>query len=292
MTSITQLLQDPPPLFAFELSEAGLAMAKIGPVPELRFEPFEPGELTVSPVHDNVPQPEVLIARINTLAPAYGARKRRAALILPDYSARVAVLDFDAFPSRFEEQQALVRFRMKKSVPFDVESAMVSFFPQKRATDAGKIEVLVAVVAMEIVLRYEAPLRAAGFIPGYVTTSALAMLNLLAPEGVTLVAKLNGPTLTVMVLDGPVVKLVRCVEIAEVSQEELESVILPTLAYVEDELKTAPKRVMLCGMGALGERLSKDWANEFGVAVETLRSRFGTLVPSNAGLLGYLESLT
>ena len=287
-----QFLQDPPPLYAFELSEAGLAMAKMGPVPELRFEAFEPGELAVSPVHNNVQQPDVLTSRINAIAPANGNRKRRAALILPDYSARVAVLDFDAFPSALEEQQALVRFRMKKSVPFDVESAMVSFFPQKRPTAGGKIEVLVAVVAMEIVMRYEAPLRAAGFVPGYVTTSALAMLNLLAPEGVTLVVKLNGPTLTVMVLDGSVVKLVRCVEIAEVSQKELESVILPTLAYVEDELKTAPKRVMLCGLGSLGERLSEDWGKEFGVTMETLRSRFGTLVPSNAGLLGYLESLT
>ncbi len=291
MTSLTQFLQDPPPLYAFELSEAGMAIAKIGPAPEIHFEPFEPGVLSVSPVHDNVQRPEFLTARLNALAPANGNRKRRAAVILPDYSARVAVLDFDAFPSAVEEQRALVRFRMKKSVPFDVESAMVSFCPQKRPADGGKIEVLVAVVAMEIVLRYEAPLRAAGFAPGHVTTSALAMLNLLPPDGVTLVVKLNGPTLTAMVLDGAVVKLVRCVEIAQASQDELEAVVMPTLAYVEDELKTAPKRVMLCGLGALGERVSQEWANDFGVAIETLRSRYGIPGPSNAGLLGYLESL-
>ena len=49
--------------------------------------------------------------------------------------------------------------------------------------------------------RYEAPFRAAGFHPGYVTTSALAALNLVPDSGVTVFAKLSGHTLTVVVLD-------------------------------------------------------------------------------------------
>ena len=53
-------------------------------------------------------------------------------LILPDYCARVAVLDFDTFPSDPAEQLALVRFRIKKSVPFDVDSAIVSYVEQPR----------------------------------------------------------------------------------------------------------------------------------------------------------------
>ena len=52
-----------------------------------------------------------------------------AVLILPDFCARVAVLEFDSFPTDPKEQLSLVRFRMKRSVPFDVESAAVSFHP-------------------------------------------------------------------------------------------------------------------------------------------------------------------
>src|SRR3979411_991210 len=121
MLPFAQLLKDPPPGYAFELSEAGIAFAKIGGVPRINFQPFEEGVLSISPVHDNIQKPELLSAQIGALLPANGNRKRRAALILPDYSARVAVLDFDAFPNVAEEQRALVRFRMKKSVPFDVD---------------------------------------------------------------------------------------------------------------------------------------------------------------------------
>lgn len=291
MTSLANLLKDPPPGYVFELSEAGIAFAKIGPAPQINFQPFEDGVLSISPVHDNIQKPELLSEQINALVPPNGNRKRRAALILPDYSSRVAVLDFDAFPAAHEEQRALVRFRMKKSVPFDVDAAMVSYYAQPRAAAAGKLEVVVAIMATEIVSRYEAPFRAAGFVPGYVTTSGLAALNMLEPDGVTLVVKLAGRTLTALVVDGSVLKLVRCVEIERPDQENIESVIHPTLAYIEDELRSTAKRILLCGLGTSGEHMGQLWRAEWGVTVETLRSRYGAPGPANAGLLGYLEAL-
>src|SRR5205823_11249249 len=108
---------------------------------------------------------------------------------------------------------------------------MVSYHPQTRGGAAKKIEVVVAIMATEIVSRYEAPFRAAGFLPGYVTTSALATMNMLQPDGVTLVVKVAGSTLTALVVDGTVLKLVRCVEIESAEREDVEGVILPTLAY-------------------------------------------------------------
>ncbi len=94
--------------------------------------PFDPGVLLVSPAHDNIHQPQAVREVIRALAPPNGHRKRRAALILPDYCARIAVLDFDNFPTDPHEQMALLRFRMKKSVPFDVDSAIVSYAVQAR----------------------------------------------------------------------------------------------------------------------------------------------------------------
>ncbi|HLJ47901.1 MAG TPA: hypothetical protein VKU01_17920 [Bryobacteraceae bacterium] len=289
MTSLAKLLKDPPPSCAFELSEAGVAFAKIGDQVQPSFEAFEEPLLSVSPVHDNVQNAEALQAKINQVAPSNGHRKRRAALILPDYAARVAVLDFDAFPSNPEEQIALVRFRMKKSVPFDVDTALLSYSAQP-ATNSKKIEVVVAIMAREIVTRYEAPFRALGILPGFVTTSALAMLNLIQPEGLRIAAKLTGRTLTAMVLDGSVLKLVRCVEMADDSQEEIEDVLHPTVAYIEDELATKPNRILLCGFGARSADLAREWEEHWDVRVEQLQSRLGMLGQNNAGLLGYLES--
>ncbi len=66
------------------------------------FMPFEPGTLVVSPVEDNIHKADAATARaqarIAPLRPTPGKR-RRAALILPDYAARVSVLDFDSLPA-------------------------------------------------------------------------------------------------------------------------------------------------------------------------------------------------
>lgn len=291
MTSLANLLKDPPPTHAFELSEAGLAFARVSEPRQVNFMPFDPGVLLVSPAHDNIHQPQAVLDHIRAIAPPNGHRKRRAALILPDYCARIAVLDFDDFPADPDQQLALLRFRMKKSVPFDVDSAIVSYSAQPRKKDKEKIEVLAAVMAAEIVGRYEAPFRETGFHPGLVTTSSLAALNLIRPEQITMLVKLNGRILSVLVLDGGSIKLARCVEMDDGRPEEVESVLHPTVAYIEDELKRKPQRIWLCGFGSQSANYAERWQAEWGVAVEPLRASFGTPGPNNAGLLGFLESV-
>src|SRR5689334_20991638 len=124
--NLANLFKEPPPAYAFEISEAGIASASLAKAPSTEFHPLPAGVISVSPLRDNILRPDELAAAVRALAPANGNRKRRdAALILPDNCARVFVLDFDNFPADRHEQLSLVRFRMKKSVPFDVESAAV-----------------------------------------------------------------------------------------------------------------------------------------------------------------------
>jgi len=287
---LASLLKDPPPTHAFELSEEGIAFSLVAEPARAEFARLDAGALTASPAHDNIQQPHAVLERIHTLVPPNGHRKRRAALILPDYCARVAVLDFDAFPSQPHEQLALLRFRMKKSVPFDVDSAIVSYTVQARGANQ-KVEVLAAIIASDIVTEYETPFRAAGFHPGFVTVSSLAALNLIESEGVSLLVKLSGRVLSVLVLDRAVVKLARCMEMDAVGTEEIDSVLHPTVAYIEDELNARPERIWLGGFGGdFGDLASRYQAN-WGMAVEPLRSRFGAPGNMNAGLLGYLESV-
>lgn len=287
---LANLLQDPPPTHAFELSEEGIAFAPVSEPSDAKFERFGPGVLVVSPLNDNIQQPQTVLQHIQSLAPGNSHRKRRATVILPDYCARVAVLDFDTFPSDAEEQQALVRFRLKKSVPFEVDTAIVSYLQQPKSAD-GKIEVLAAVMSSDIVKQYEAPFRTAGFHPGLVTTSSLAALNLIKPGGITLLVKLSGRNLSVLVLQDEAVNLARCVELEGGRPEDVESVLHPTIAYVEDELKARPNQIWLAGFGAEADPLAARWQQEWGVPVAPLQSRFGIPLKGNAGLLGYLESV-
>jgi type IV pilus assembly protein PilM len=288
------LLQDPPPEYLFELSEAGIAHARRGRDFQIGFTSLPPGVLAVSPLQDNVLQPDILAAQVRSLALDSAGRKRRAGLILPDYCGRVAVLDFDAFPSVSAEQLALIRFRIRKTVPFDVDSAVIQHYVQPR--HGKRFDVVVGVIAMEIVARYEAPFRAAGFYPGLITTSTLATLCMLAPpedsrHGIRLMAKLSGRVLTVSVLEGASLKVLRCVELSEVSASEIHGILYPTIAYVEDSLAAKPSVLLLCGFEALEAQDHAAWQSELGVPVELLQSRHGSPGQHRAGLFGLIDSL-
>lgn len=283
--NLTALFNDPPPSYVFEISEAGIASADIAKAPQTEFHALSSGTISVSPLRDNILMPDELAAAVRGIAPVNGNRKRRdAALILPDNCARVFVLDFDNFPPEREEQLSLVRFRMKKSVPFDVESAAVGYWAQDAG--GGKQDVIAAVAPVEIIARYEAPFRAAGLNPGFVTTSSMAMLPLIEGREIIVVAKMTGAVLTLMVLKEGVLKLVRCLELGDVAAD-----LYPTFAYVEDQLGAKAQRLLLCGFGSLTEEYQRQFQKDLEIPVEALRTQVGVPGEGNAGLLGYLKGV-
>jgi type IV pilus assembly protein PilM len=289
---ITRLVQDPPPEFVFELAEAGIAWTRRAAGPRIAFQPLEAGVLDVSPLKDNVLKPDALEKAVRNLVNGGGGgkKRRRAALILPDYCSRFAVIDFDAFPSRYEEQEALVRFRAKRAASFDIDSAVVGFRAQQRPGEK-RYDVVVVSLSLEILARYEAPFRAAGLHPGFVTTSALAASALVPAAGVALTLKLDGCALSVWVQSQGLLRLMRSMELRQVSVPEVMSVLYPTLAFTEDESGQRPGSIFICGFEDLAEDLRRECQAETGILPELLRSRFGTPGPGRAGLLGYLETI-
>jgi type IV pilus assembly protein PilM len=289
LDGLKSILLDPPPGMAFEVSEAGIASARIGARTELDFQALEPGVLAISPLKENVLDEVRFAAAVKALAATHTARKGKdAALILPDFSTRTTVLDFDGFPADADEQLALIRFRLKRSVPFDVESAAVSYWAQP---GSKRVDVVVVMTPLEIVARYEAPFRAAGLNPGLVTTSSLAALELAPEAGLTMVAKLTGRSLTVLVRDKGVLKLVRCLELPSPELEDITAVLAPTFVYMEDNLGGRAEKLLLCGFGARTVEAGRLFQDELAVEVEPLRSPLGIPGEHNAGLLGYLRSV-
>jgi type IV pilus assembly protein PilM len=281
LDSITRLVKDPPPAHVFELSEAGVAYSVRG---HASFERLPEGALVPSPVEDNLKRPEAISSLLLGVATPGGGKKRTpATLILPDFAARVTVLDFDSFPSAAEEQKSLVRFRVKKTIPFDIDSAAVSFYVQPEPNKKKKIEVVAVTIALEILAKYEALFRNAGFQAGEITTAGLASLNLWKAAETSVLAKLAGKILSVMVVSGGNLKLFRCLALEDASDDEILSVLLPTFAYAEDELGTPVRRVVLCGFERAPQGLP--------VEVEMLHTRAGIANPYSVGLAGYLEAM-
>jgi len=288
---LKHLVQEPPPAMAFEISEAGIASSRVAPNAALEFRPLKEGVLSVSPLKENVTDPDELASAVRGIWASQGSRKRRdVALILPDYCTRIAVLDFDEFPSDAKEQLSLVRFRLKRSVPFDVEAAVVGYWAQPGTEK--KCDVLSIVAPLEIIARYEAPFRSAGLNPGLVTTSILATLELAPEAGLSVLAKISGRVLTLVVRQNSLVKLVRCLEVASQELDDIAAVLLPTFVYVEDNLQGAAENLLLCGFGAQSEAARSHFHKELGVTVELVRSPLGLPGENNAGLHGYLQSVS
>jgi type IV pilus assembly protein PilM len=58
--------------------------------------------------------------------------------ILPDTSVRVVLLDFETLPAKRDEAEAVVRFRLKKSLPFDPADARISYHAQSTGKACGR----------------------------------------------------------------------------------------------------------------------------------------------------------
>jgi len=288
--ALRRLIQDPPPAWGFELSEGAVAAARLGRPVRFGLRPLRPGVLQPSPVRDNVLEPDELAAQIQALtASRPGGKRQEAVLILPDASVRVLVLDFDGFPADPAEQLSLVRFRIKKGLPFELDSAALSYAVQP--APGKRADVVVAVTPLEVVARYEAVLSLNGLNPGWVTTSTLAALELVRHDGLAVLVKLSGRFLTVSVLQGGRLKLLRSIELGELCSEEVLAPLYPTMAYAEDQLGAQVERILLAGFGEGAEDFQLVFERELGAPVELLHSRYGPVEAYNAGLLGWLESL-
>ncbi len=276
---INGLMADPPPEFGFEVSEAGLAWSS---AKGKGFTAFEPNTIRVSPSEENILRPDSMARAVREVTGEPGGRKRRtAAVILPDYAGRTTVLDFDSFPAKPEEQETLVKFRLRKAVPFDIDSASVSYFAQPR-TGSKKVDVIASSMSLETLARYEAPFRAAGLHVGFVTTSLMATLNAVPDNGCRVVVKLNGTVLALAVTDGGALRLLRTIELPEASPDAIAEHLIPTLTYVEDEWGKKPVGVYAVGFDP--QWLLPD------VTGEVLQSAYGAAQAYNAGLLGWLAA--
>jgi type IV pilus assembly protein PilM len=278
--NLPDFLKDPPPEFAFEIAADGIAMQRTRPPATRQHLPLAPGVVVPSPVKDNVTDADELARVVKALVPA-GNGRRTAALILPDNALRLAVLDFETLPAKDEDRLALIKFRLKKTLPFDVDEAALSTFVQK-----GN-KVLAAVSPVEVVARYEAPFRSANLHPGFVTSSSLALLELLPRTGSQLIAHLSPGALTVLALRDGVVTLARTLELASGTSDYLDEIsadLYPTLIYLEDQTKHRPDKLILAGFGDTGDTAATRLAVELDIPVEAMNIE-------SPGLAGYVQSV-
>jgi type IV pilus assembly protein PilM len=177
-----------------------------------------------------------------------GGRSRDIVAIVPDAAVRVVLLDFETLPSGKGEAEGVVRFRLRKSLPFDVDKAKVSY--QAETAGAG-VRVVAAVALRNVVEDYEAAFREAGFSPGLVLPSMLAALGAAPADRPTLVVKVDAHTTSIAILDHGQLLLFRTLENTRgvtIGGDQLAEDIYPSVVFFQDTYNTNIDQIFVAGI--------------------------------------------
>ena len=153
-----------------EISPSGVAFALLsGSVAAPRLErvscrPFPAGTIHVSLRERNILDPKVFISQLKDAYNMLLYRGTRLSVTLPDTVGHVMLLDLEGrFKSRTEGLD-IIRWKLKKSIPFDVAETHLDY-QQLTVRQNGSLALLVALVSRQVIGQYEELLTSAGFLP-------------------------------------------------------------------------------------------------------------------------------
>jgi type IV pilus assembly protein PilM len=214
--------------------------------------PLAPGSVVPDLVENNLRQRDAVRDGIEEALGAVAGRGRDVIAVVPDAAVRVMLVEFDTLPSDHEEALGVVRFRLKKSLPFDVEKAKVSFQAQKFKDE---VKVVAAVGLASVIEDYEAIFRDAGFNPGVVVPSMLAALGAADAKKPTLVVKVDAHTTSIAILNEDQLQLFRTLENARgvtISGEQLAEEVYPSVVFFQDTYHLNIERIYVSGLSEAG----------------------------------------
>lgn len=248
-------------------------------------EPLQAGALMPSPVETNVAQPEALRQVLQRVFSRTGSLSGPLALLVPDAVVRVFILPFEDLPRRAEDALPLLRWRLKKSVPFDVEETMVSW--SRQTARFGKLEVVAAVARQSIVREYEALVESFGGKPTVVLSSTLAAAPLIPENGSSLLLRVSGRTLTTAIVRGSTLCLYRSNELptpgSQLDPKWVLEEIFPASAYYQDTWEESIDRVLLAGFQERQDTFVSSIESELKMPVRSLGAGdIGTVLDRSA----------
>jgi type IV pilus assembly protein PilM len=283
----------PHPPLACEIAPRHVAVARGW---QCAFEPLAEGAVVPSPVELNLADPSSVRTRMQAALHRIGARGPEMALLLPDQVIRVFLLHFETFPRRNSEVIPLLRWRLKKSVPFDMEETAVSYQMQPLApAQARGVAVLAAVARQSVVRQYEELAEALNLKPGVVLSSSLASLPLLRGDRPTLLARCAGSTLTTVIIRGETLCVYRCTDLASAGEEVHAASVLeeiyPAVAFFQDTWRENISEMRLAGFGPRQDELCRAVEAELGTRTAALLPAAGLPAEGKSMIERQLEAL-
>ncbi|MGH9742043.1 MAG: hypothetical protein ACRD51_06790 [Candidatus Acidiferrum sp.] len=265
----------PHPPLAIEIGldrVAGARWTRTGGLDSYAVESLPLGALVPSAVEANIVNGAALKTAFAAVCSHLHAKDESLALILPDPVIRVFVQHFEDFPRSRREAEPMLRWKLKKSVPFEVEETLISYMRQA-PREAG-VDVVTALARLRIVREYESLAEAAGLYPGVVLSSSLAAVALVEERRPTLLARVSGTALTTAIIREGALFGYRCTELpaqgADLTPHMLLEDIFPVAAYYQDTWQEGIQSVRVAGLGARLPEFVPPLEEEFHCEVHSL----------------------
>ena len=173
-----------------------------------------------------------------------GMKGTEIAVVVPDDTARITFLTADKLSKNTQEQRDFIRWKLKKTVPFDVDNAQVAFQVLGPHSSGAGVDMLVALSPRSVMEEYENLFDAMDLHAGLVMPSTLAALNLFDPPvRDTLFLKVAPDCITTTVFQNQRIQFYR-----RVTDVSLYDAVYPTVMYYQDKLGgKAIEQLFVCG---------------------------------------------
>ena len=264
MSLLTSWLNSPAPDAAIEIAAgrvSAAALATRGGSPTLRacaVEALPPGAVVPALASHNIIDREAVATAIRTVLGRLGTRASRVALILPDASAKVSLIHFDQVPAKRDDLDQLVRWHVRKSAPFAIDDARVSYTPCARSATGGG-EFVVVLAKRSVIEEYERVCADAGAYAGLIDLTSLSVINLIlasssVPAGDWLAVYMRPEDTSIAIVRGGHVIFFR--NRPESDEDTLTDLVHQTAMYYQDRLSGQGfARVLLGGSGRTPDAL-------------------------------------
>jgi type IV pilus assembly protein PilM len=244
----------PHPPLAIEISPdriAGARWTRTGGLDRFAVEALPSGAILPSAVEANIVNSAAVRNAMTAICSKLRAKDEEVALLLPDPVIRVFVQHFEQFPRSPDEAVPMLRWKLKKSVPFEADETLISYMRQAPRQDG--VDVVTALARLRIIREYEGLAEVAGLFPGVVLSSSLAAIALLDDQRAALLARVSGAALTTAIGREGVLCGYRSTELPafgrDLTPQMLLEEIFPVVAYYQDTWGEGIQSVRVAGLG-------------------------------------------
>jgi len=199
-----------------------------------------------------------------------GFKGSEVVVVVPDETARIAFLTVEKPSKNPEEQKTFIRWKMKKTVPFDVDTAQVAYRVLGSHGGGAAVDIVVALSPRSVIHEYEALFDSMDIHAGMILPSTLAALNLFPPPtGDMLFVKVAPDCITTTIFKDRRVQFYR-----RLTDLGLYDAVYPTVMYYQDKLSgKSLEHMVVCNYDSDLRAPLEEIQEKLGLATERLEPR-------------------